>query len=553
MSAIEDYKILRKYGNIGFYDYCEIITIFLHEKKEKKNHNFFTLISFKEGEFEQKKKFLTEELQKINSDVSVGIIEYSVCLEEIDAQFLKLHENNLWDFQGDNLELEDFITNSKKFVPILGDLNSIDEPIPLNQIFNQFCGFWECHYFIEFSILNVKPTKIQNLLSEEEILKVCDITYQYTKFDFDYLNDKIGEIIFEFKNSIINYKPILLGNSSGIVLNLFYNPKILLKKKYLFQIIQEFDGVIAKYEIINNFYSNEIRIEPNDFHNRIFIIDPETNLIVFMYRINLQSKNDYINNILPTTTTLFISTNSQKYRTIIDKFGNSDKISLPKISAVGGVDVSENLATINRQYSNSINQLTEQRLLLTYRENEHKKAIDDIRFIINNNALKFDLGEICLWDPFLKAEDILETAYYCIYSPLNIRAITSWNKVKNREIIMGSNCFLKKALEKSKNQKEVKKFQRNQNEWIINHSNNTGVTLEFRCQHDQYGWSFHDRFLIINHKVNHPRVWSLGTSFNSLGKSHHIVQAVENPKIIVDAFEELWNKLQEKECLIYKS
>ena len=49
-----------------------------------------------------------------------------------------------------------------------------------------------------------------------------------------------------------------------------------------------------------------------------------------------------------------------------------------------------------------------------------------------------------------------------------------------------------------------------------------------------------------------PRVWSIGTSFNSLGKSHHIIQEVQHPQMIVDAFEELWEELSYETCLIWR-
>ncbi len=89
-------------------------------------------------------------------------------------------------------------------------------------------------------------------------------------------------------------------------------------------------------------------------------------------------------------------------------------------------------------------------------------------------------------------------------------------------------------------------------------NNNFGINLEFRLQHGSYGWSFHDRFLIfpevngseeINSKVE---AWSLGTSINSLGKAHHIVQKVANPRNILDAFNELWAELNNINCLVSK-
>ena len=83
-------------------------------------------------------------------------------------------------------------------------------------------------------------------------------------------------------------------------------------------------------------------------------------------------------------------------------------------------------------------------------------------------------------------------------------------------------------------------------------SNNYGVTLKFLAQHDQYGWEFHDRFLILipTDELNLPEVYSLGTSINMLGKTHHIIQKITNPNIILSNFENLWKELDNSNCII---
>lgn len=84
-------------------------------------------------------------------------------------------------------------------------------------------------------------------------------------------------------------------------------------------------------------------------------------------------------------------------------------------------------------------------------------------------------------------------------------------------------------------------------------SNHYGIRAEIRCQWAEYGYSFHDRFLmVLSADKNKPFVWSLGTSVNSLGNKHHIIQSVEHPQMIVDTFEELWDDLSASECLVWK-
>lgn len=48
-------------------------------------------------------------------------------------------------------------------------------------------------------------------------------------------------------------------------------------------------------------------------------------------------------------------------------------------------------------------------------------------------------------------------------------------------------------------------------------------------------------------------VWSLGISVNQLGKSHHILQEVKHAQHILNAFNELWDLLDNEECLVWKN
>jgi hypothetical protein len=83
-------------------------------------------------------------------------------------------------------------------------------------------------------------------------------------------------------------------------------------------------------------------------------------------------------------------------------------------------------------------------------------------------------------------------------------------------------------------------------------SNWRGLCLEYRVNRGPKGWRFHDRFPIFPKTDQGALVWSLGTSVNSLGKGHHILQRVDNGQLVMDAFEDLWECLNEPEHLIWK-
>jgi hypothetical protein len=83
-------------------------------------------------------------------------------------------------------------------------------------------------------------------------------------------------------------------------------------------------------------------------------------------------------------------------------------------------------------------------------------------------------------------------------------------------------------------------------------SNWRGLRLEYRVKHGPAGFGFHDRFLIFPRAEEDALAWSLGTSVNGIGMEHHILQRVDNGQLILDAFLELWEQLDQPEHLIWK-
>ena len=168
----------------------------------------------------------------------------------------------------------------------------------------------------------------------------------------------------------------------------------------------------------------------------------------------------------------------------------------------------------------------------------------------SNEALSFlrdklkcsDIKEICLWDPYLNAQDIMDILYYeptgrffrCISSVAKANSICKDDDTEDCAGVEGFNKFC------------------NQNRQIFKQSNNKNVRLKFLAQHGHYGWKFHDRFMILvpQDSTKLPETYSLGISVNQLGMSHHIIQKVTNSKAILNHFEELWQELDNDKCCV---
>ncbi|MFU2136458.1 HAD-IIB family hydrolase [Gallibacterium anatis] len=156
-------------------------------------------------------------------------------------------------------------------------------------------------------------------------------------------------------------------------------------------------------------------------------------------------------------------------------------------------------------------------------------ALDFIRRLIK----KHGKNGVYLWDPYLSSKDLLETVFFSPYANTPIKALTGLKSPDGHS-------------DKTKEYKEELEDSIIENGWL---------NLIFLNADKSKIGDFHDRFIIFPKNQDNPaRVWSLGTSVNSLGKSHHIIQKVEDGQIIEDVFEEMWEQsVTNTENIIWKS
>ena len=167
---------------------------------------------------------------------------------------------------------------------------------------------------------------------------------------------------------------------------------------------------------------------------------------------------------------------------------------------------------------------------------ERRRALEDMRELIKRHG-RYGVD---LWDPFLSAADLLQTLFWCPFAEAPLRALSAGREPAEA-------C---RSCEKA----ETLSFVDRQRRTLEEHAGNReGLTLEFRRRFGPEGWSFHDRFLIFPGAPDGPLAWSLGTSVNSLGQAHHIMQKVPNPALIAGAFDDLWSALDKERHLVWRT
>lgn len=518
---IQQYDELLNCEKLGYYNSCEMISVFVLEKNTKYVYNFYTIFVMEEHLAVKEEYSNFPKLITISENFTMGIKRKIQKVEKIRPIFQSLCESresrsvNIGDgcLQIGRLEMV-----PKTFIP----QNSTLEIIMNRGLKN---NFQNGSYVLEFFDAE---ERVKNIFSKIELRKITETLFPWIPIDLFTLSDRIGNFIFQFPsiNTRISYETD--KKESVLHYKLDIDKRLGEENHFILQSEIMDDNNIVGFGV-KECKKSEPRITfqvgNSSLSCRTTLIDMESQLILarqdtsFFTQANIR---------------MHLGMQYGEQRLIFDTEGEVidtiDVISEENINVGQTIIRNRESRMKNRQYRQRVEKLYNRREFRRYGKTpERDKALKDIIALMNLG----DRGEVYLWDPYLTLEDLLETWYHTTTYHMKLKAITS-----------------SEIADKSK--VPVKEWIRQQQEFIVGRGNHYGINLELRCQWNEYGYHFHDRFLMVIRKNEEPRAWSLGTSLNSLGNKHHIIQSVENPRLIVDAFEELWDELDSEDCLVWK-
>ena len=195
----------------------------------------------------------------------------------------------------------------------------------------------------------------------------------------------------------------------------------------------------------------------------------------------------------------------------------------------------------------------------THPQNEQIRALLDIRTLIQ----EISQGAVYLWDPYLSANDILNTLAFCADAATELRGLTAGKQVREATStadcgVCGAKIVTNTSAATITGADGAPSFAREA--WIAEQKTrldtafigDANLKLEYRMSWGVHG-GFHDRFLIFPSLGRaRTRVWSLGASINHIGSQHCIVQEVEYPEMVLDAFQRFWDDCAKPTHLIWK-
>lgn len=515
-----DFTTLTTTGNIAFYESCEVTEIFLCRKIDKAIFNFFTIAVLEEKPYNGfNQNFLGKRIS-INDDFSVGIQRYWLTTTEAKTKFDILKAQNKWSSDGTNFsQFPQLKYLPKQYIPSV-DGNRINQILKNN--------YHNGSYAIEF--FDEVKSNLSFLLKIEELDKLNDICAKIKKIvpiDLSVVRDRIGNFIFQFPVTIIESHSKALSTWDGVDMNFSWHNSVSSIPDCLIQVESTFDknymgAVIEDYNKTNN---QQIVIGNLDQINHIKIWRKDPTLILSSHSGSYIREFDFNLSIISPEPRLFELNGAMQQ---IQVASSDRRVKKKK-------DNSYTEYINNYLYDAEKKQLEKSLSFKQYKKGA-SGGIEDLQKLIQQK----DENGVYIWDPFLSSTDILKTLFHSKTAGVPLKAIGSINDTVKM-------VYQKKGMSVADIIAEHQVPLDNPNH------NNHFLNLEFRIQHTNFGWAFHDRFLIFpSGELKRPQVYSLGTSINSYGGNHHILQEVSHPQPVVDAFNELWDKLNNPDCLVWK-
>lgn len=522
--AYDELRKLTEPGVLGFYTHFEVTEIFGYKKGDASPINIFTLFVGEDraSAFVMPPQYLGDRITlKSMPGWAFGIKRYARPVQDI-LSFIENFDGKItWASSSETLLTAALNPVPPQFVPP-DSLTSA----PWNAVLKN--NFWNGSYVLEWSDIaksGFEPFFDRPVLLQELSAKIG----QQLPLRLASFSDRLGNIVFQLPSTVLMAS---FGKGAGeFYVNVVWNPKATPR---LLRATCElaFDGITSGYastEITHGQVTLPVKAGDGthkgviwDDANQIMLAATGESAFINSFGLNMHAS-------VPEPRQFAVPGESSYRRVALV---NSNK------SVVEAPDKPDASWTRKRIYEHETARLLAERKFVQYKPKagdesaEHQRALVDIRSLIT----QYGEDGAWLWDPYLSATDILETLFYSPHVWADLRALTACKDAGNGTKKLNKTSFLEAQRD------------------ILDNldSNFYGLRLEYRAKIGSAGWDFHDRFLIFPRKDERALAWSLGTSINSVGQAHHILQRVDDGQRVLDAFVELWDALAAPQNLVWR-
>lgn len=524
-------------GSIGYFNYFEVIEIFATEA----NGTAFNILTLAVGAAEGGDPggaYLTKKPLKVKgvANWTIGIKRSLLSFDQFAASVRRWQIEGVWSIGDELLSFGALTSLPFIFVPADGYAQKHWNRILKN-------NFWNGSYVLELA--DAQKLKLAPLFEKPVILQdLAEKVLSHVPIDLAALSDRLGNIIIQLPVTAAT-STLNLDRKSGTLLCSTVWHRDASPRPLRFSVEQYIDEAVQGYwsaEIVDEETRIPFDASSGGFQWRLW--DDANGLLLGASSESsfLTSASINMNVGLGSKRRFSVPTAQQPVPVELQLF-------YPQEPMIVGEPTPERNGAHSkfRMYREEQNASAAALTFVQYGSagrqatDEHGRALDDLRKLIHRHGT----DGAWLWDPYLSAKDLLNTLFFSSAAHAPLRALSAGEQIP---VCPGCNPNAP-ASGSNRRQKWMQTQQAHLNAYPVD---TTGLNLTYRIAFGTNAFSFHDRFLIFPKTNQGALAWSLGTSVNALGKQHHILQKVTDGQLVADAFEELWNRLDDPQHLVWQ-
>ena len=519
---LREYDELISCKSLGNYNCCEMISVFLWNRKERSAANIYTIFSFEERAAVEETSENVGSFKQITDKYSVGVQKKVFEVSKVRSIFEKLctgRKKQVIDIGDGDLQVGHLEAVPKVFIQQDSTLEKVVNKVLKN-------NFRNGSYIIDF--FDIDKT-VLNIWTTQDFKKLTDIIYDKIPIDLFSLSDRMENFVFQFPSLNVRTSYHTNETETSLAYHVAFREQCEEDDQFILMsegISDESTVAFGTQIFDSNGCDATFTVGDASRFCKTTVIDIKKQLILSRQDTSFMRE---------MSTIMEMGSQYGEQRLIYDEKGSVvaafEPVWAENIHVGPPVFRMRDDYIKKRQYDRRVEELYKRAEFRQYgRGMQSQKALDDVIMLMD----RVKTGKVYLWDPYLTVEDLLHTWYFTKSMNVKLYAITS-SEIAEKSKMCTDDWIIQ------------------QQEIMNKRSNHYGVHVELRCQRGNFGYPFHDRFLMnLSEDSREPQVWTLGTSVNSLGKKHHVIQSVEHPQILVDAFEELWEELSNPKCLVWK-
>jgi hypothetical protein len=526
-SSMKELARLIPSGVLGLYN-CAEVTEIVAFRQDQPPANVFTIVVAEEriDDLNVPMRFLNSDRIRVGGlrGWTFGIVQYRIAIGDLPTLLDACNEQKNWSGSGNPLSVGPLAALPPAFIP-----PDSMRHVPLNGVLKN--NFWNGSHILEWAD-TTKATFAPFFDDTTLLQELSDQVQPYVPITLAALSDRLGNIIVQLPVHVLLARFAGVRATAGIAVEMDWHPKATARPARA-SVESRRDGTVVacgSSPLKAGRTPLPVTLPRGSFQG---VVWDDVHAII----LAATGESAFINTIGITSQ---ISSPEPRVFTIPVAGGtpNPQRIGVMSHGMTNYVgDGPQNVPSWpdRRIFRDELSALKAQKRFVQYRPDvtnpatERNQALEDIRYLIRHH------GEDAawLWDPYLSGKDLLETLFFCSRSGSDLRGLTA------AETIDGT---------------PRPDFVTSERAVLEAHKGNChGLRLEYRAKIGPSGWRFHDRFLIFPRTKQGAKAWSLGTSVNSLGTTHHILQDVSDGELVMHAFLELWDQLNGPEHLIWKT